>query len=142
MRLERCDDRFRADRQAGLASGSPDRCAGRCWLGRGRAGGDRGHLFITNFKRIAELAIKQRLPSISFIEYADAGGLFGYGANFLALYRRAPVFVDKIIKGAKPADIPIERPTTFELVINLKTAKALGLTLTNSTRSRADREIE
>ena len=99
-------------------------------------------VFITNFKRIAELAIKQRLPSISFIEYADAGGLFGYGANFLALYRRAPVFVDKIIKGAKPTDIPIERPTTFELVINLKTAKALGLTLTNSTRSRADREIE
>jgi len=99
-------------------------------------------VFIGNFKKIAELALKQRLPSISFIEYADAGGLFGYGANFLALYRRAPVFVDKILKGTKPADIPIERPTTFEFVINMKTAKALGLALSTSTRSRADREIE
>ena len=78
---------------------------------------------IANFKRIAELAVKQRLPSISFIEYANAGGLFGYGVNFLALYRRAPVFVDRILKGARPADIPIERPTTFNLVINMGTAK-------------------
>ena len=109
---------------------------------RRRAHGDRGRALIASFKRIAELAVKQRLPSISFIEYADAGGLFGYGANFLALYRRAPVFVDKILKGAKPADIPIERPTTFEFVINMKTAKALGLTVSNATRLRADREIE
>ena len=78
---------------------------------------------IPSYKRIAELAVRQRLPSISFIEYADAGGLFGYGANYLALYRRAAVFVDKILKGAKPADIPVERPTTFEFVINMKTAK-------------------
>jgi ABC-type uncharacterized transport system substrate-binding protein len=99
-------------------------------------------VFIASFKRIAELAVKQRLPSISFIEYADAGGLFGYGANYLALYRRAAVFVDKILKGAKPGDIPIERPTTFEFVINTKTAKALGLTLSSATRLRADREIE
>jgi putative ABC transport system substrate-binding protein len=97
---------------------------------------------IASFKRIAELAVKQRLPSISFIEYADAGGLFGYGANFLALYRRAPVFVDKILKGGKPADIPIERPTTFEFVINMKTAKALGVTISTATRLRANREIE
>jgi putative ABC transport system substrate-binding protein len=97
---------------------------------------------IASFKRIAELAIKQRLPSISFIEYADAGGLFGYGANYLALYRRAAVFVDKILKGAKPADIPIERPTKLEFVINMKTAKALGLTVSTATRMRADREIE
>ena len=81
---------------------------------------------IPSYKRIAELAARQRLPSISFIEYADAGGLFGYGADYLALYRRAAVFVDKILKGAKPADIPVERPTTFEFVINMKTAKALG----------------
>jgi putative ABC transport system substrate-binding protein len=99
-------------------------------------------VLIQNHKRIAESAVKQRLPSISFIEYADMGGLFGYGANFLALYRRAPVFVDKILKGAKPADIPIERPTTFEFVINMNTAKALGLTVPTATRMRADREIE
>jgi putative ABC transport system substrate-binding protein len=97
---------------------------------------------IPNSGRIAELAIKHRIPSISHVEYADAGGLFGYGVNFLALYRRAPVFVDKILKGTRPADIPIERPTTFEFVINQKTAKALGLGLSPTSRSRADREIE
>ena len=99
-------------------------------------------MLISSKKRIAELAVKQRVPSIGFIEYADAGGLFGYGVNFLAVYRRVPVFVDKILKGAKPGDIPIERPTTFEFVINMKTAKALGLTVSNATRLRADREIE
>ena len=99
-------------------------------------------VLIQNHKRIAETAIKQRLPSISFLEYADAGGLFGYGANYLALYRRAAVFVDKILKGAKPADIPIERPTTFEFVINMKTAKALGLTIPPNVLIRADRQIE
>jgi putative ABC transport system substrate-binding protein len=99
-------------------------------------------VLIASFKRIAELAVKHRLPSISFIEYADAGGLFGYGANFLALYRRAAVFVDKILKGAKPADIPIEQATTFDFVINMRTAKALGLTISTATRLRADREIE
>ena len=98
-------------------------------------------VLIASFKRIAELAVKQRLPSISFIEYADAGGLFGYGANFLALYRRAAIFVDKILKGAKPGDIPIERPTTFEFVINMTTARALGLAVPAAVRARADREI-
>jgi putative ABC transport system substrate-binding protein len=97
---------------------------------------------IVSIKSIAELAVKLRLPSIGFIEYADAGGLFGYGVNFLALYRRAAVFVDKILKGAKPADIAIERPTTFDFVINMKTAKALGLTVSSATRLRADRVIE
>ena len=99
-------------------------------------------VLIPGSKRIAELAVKQRLASIGFIEYADAGGLFGYGVNFLALYRRAPVFVDKILKGAKPADIPIERPTKFEFVINMKTAKALGFAVPSAIRLRADREIE
>jgi putative ABC transport system substrate-binding protein len=99
-------------------------------------------VFIANFKRIAERAVMQRLPSISFVEFPDAGGLFGYGADFLALYRRAPYFVDKILKGAKPADIPIERPTKFEFVINMKTAKAIGLAVPAATRLRADREIQ
>jgi putative tryptophan/tyrosine transport system substrate-binding protein len=93
-------------------------------------------------RRITESAVKQRLPSIGFVEYADAGGLFGYGPNNVALYRRAAVFVDKILKGAKPADIPIERPTTFEFVINMKTAKALGFSVPTAFRLRADREIE
>ena len=97
-------------------------------------------VFIASFRKIAELAIAQRLPSISFLEYVDAGGLFGYGANYLALYRRAPVFVDRILKGAKPADIPVERPTTFELVINMKTAGALGLAIPSAVLLRADRK--
>jgi len=97
---------------------------------------------IPSNKRIAELAVKQRLPSISFIEYADTGGLFGYGPNILALYRRAAAFVDKILKGAKPADIPIERPTTFEFIINMKTARALGVTIPQAVLLRADRMIE
>jgi putative ABC transport system substrate-binding protein len=93
-------------------------------------------------KRIADHALKRRLPSIGFIEYADAGGLFGYGVNFLALYRRAAVFVDKILKGAKPGDIPIERPTVFEFAINMKTAAALSIAVSSGTRLRADRVIE
>ncbi len=93
-------------------------------------------------RQIAELAVRQHLPSIGFIEYADAGGLFGYGVDFLALYRRAAYFVDRILKGAKPAEIPVERPTKFEFVINMKTAKAIGLAVASATRLRADRVIE
>jgi putative ABC transport system substrate-binding protein len=97
---------------------------------------------IVNFKRLAELAAKQRLPSIGAIEFAEAGGLIGYGVNFLALYRRAAVFVDKILKGARPADIPVERPTRFEFAINMKTAKALGIKIPQSILVRADKVIE
>jgi putative ABC transport system substrate-binding protein len=97
---------------------------------------------IANVRSIAEQAVARRLPSIGFIEYVDAGGLFGYGVDFLALYRRAAVFVDKILKGVKPADIPIERPTTFEFAINMRTATALGITVSAATRLRADRVIE
>jgi putative ABC transport system substrate-binding protein len=103
---------------------------------------EEASVIIPNRSRIAELATRHRLPSIGFIEYCDAGGLFGYGVNFFALYRRAPFFVDRILRGAKPGDIPIERPTTFEFVINGKTAKALGLTVPPALRLRADRMID
>ena len=92
---------------------------------------------------IPDLAAKHRLPAMYISRAAvDAGGLISYGANYPDLYRRAAVFVDKILKGAKPADLPIEQPTTFELVINFKTAKALGLTIPQSLLSRANQVIE
>ena len=94
-------------------------------------------------ERLAELALKNRLPTM-FAQraYAEAGGLMAYSADFSDLYRRAATFVDKILKGAKPADLPVEQPTKFEFVINLKTAKALGLTIPQTLLLRADRVIE
>ena len=100
-------------------------------------------MFIAERTRIATLAAKSRLPSVSGVrEYADAGGLVAYGPNFYELYRRAAAYVDRILKGAKPGDLPIEQPTKFDLVINLKTAKALGLTIPPSLLQRADQVIE
>ena len=94
-------------------------------------------------RRIAELALRHRLPAASqFPQFADAGGLIAYGANSAALYRQVAEYVDKILKGARPADLPIQEPTQFELVINLKTAKALGLTIPQSLLQRADLLIE
>jgi putative ABC transport system substrate-binding protein len=100
-------------------------------------------LFSTNRSRLAELALKHRLPMISMHSaFPDHGGLMSFGANRLDLLRRAATLVDRILKGAKPAGLPVERPTKFELVINLKTAKALGITIPQSILLRAERVIE
>src|SRR5262249_32836604 len=81
-------------------------------------------------------------PSIGAREYAEAGGLIGYGVNILALYRRAAYFVDRILKGAKPADLPIEQPTKFALIVNLKTARTLGLAISETFLVRAEEVME
>ena len=100
-------------------------------------------MFGTHQRRIAELALKGQLPtSWAMKENVDAGGLMSYGTNFEDLYRRAAGYVDKILKGSKPADLPVEQPTKFELVINMKTAKALGLTIPHSLLLRADQVIQ
>jgi ABC-type uncharacterized transport system substrate-binding protein len=90
-----------------------------------------------------DFAAKKRLPAMhAFRESVEVGGLMAYSANLRDMFRRAATFVDKILKGAQPADIPIEQPTRFELVINLKTAKTLGLTIPPSLLARADHVIE
>ncbi len=99
-------------------------------------------VFVSNARTIADLAAKHRLPSAGFNEFAEAGGVIGYGVDFLEMYRRAAVFLDKILKGAKPTGIPVEQATKFDLVINLKTAKALGLTVPQSLLQRADEIIQ
>jgi putative ABC transport system substrate-binding protein len=93
--------------------------------------------------QIVELATKNRLPAIyPYGEFTESGGLMAYSTNRTEMYRRSATFVDKILKGTKPADLPIEQPTKFELVINLRTAKALGLTIPPSLLLRADQVIE
>jgi len=98
---------------------------------------------VVNRARIAELGLKHRLPVMSqFSRLVEAGGLMSYGPDLSDLFGRAASYIDKVLKGAKPADLPIEQPTKFELVINLKTAKALGLTVPPSLLQRADQVIE
>jgi putative ABC transport system substrate-binding protein len=102
-----------------------------------------GVLMRNNEKRIADFALKSRLPSMYFRrEFVEAGGLMSYGADLADSYRRVAYFVDRILKGAKPADLPVEQPTKFELVINLKTAKQIGLTIPQSMLYRADKVIK
>ena len=98
---------------------------------------------ISNAKALADLSVKHRLAAgANFIEYVEAGGLMAYGVNLTAMWRRAAYFVDKILKGARPGDIPVERATRFDLVINRKTATALEISLAPSIFLRADRVIE
>jgi putative ABC transport system substrate-binding protein len=93
--------------------------------------------------RVAELAVRHRLPSIAPSSgYATAGGLAAYSGSAKEMARRTAAIVDKILKGSKPADLPVEQPTTFELIINLKTAKAIGFTVPPALLSRADQVIE
>ena len=100
-------------------------------------------VFVANLKQIAEFAAKNHLPSVFHLrEFADAGGLMAYGPDRSDLFRRAAAYVDKILKGAKPADLPIQLPTKFELVINLKTAKAISLEIPPTVIARADEVIE
>jgi putative ABC transport system substrate-binding protein len=100
-------------------------------------------VFVTNLKRIADLAARSRLPSIyNFSEFVAAGGLASYGPDPSDLFRRAATYVDKILKGARPADLPVEQPTKFQLVINMKTARALGLTIPPPVLARADELVE
>ena len=100
-------------------------------------------LIFTHFGRIAELAAKNRLPTIhSQREFVEAGGLMMYGPNEADIYHRAAIYVDKILKGAKPGDLPVEQPTKFEFIINLKTAKQIGVTIPPNVLVRADRVIK
>ena len=96
-----------------------------------------------NQKRIAGFALKSGLPSVSSNEeFVDAGGLISYAADDVDSYRRVAIYVDKILKGVKPADLPVEQPTKFELVINLQTAKQIGVTIPQSLLYRADKVIK
>jgi len=99
-------------------------------------------MFFNERRRLVDLAATNRLPAVyTMTEFVEAGGLMAYGQNQADLNRRAATYVDKILKGAKPADLPVEQPTKFEMVVNLKTAKALGITIPQSLLLRADEVI-
>ena len=100
-------------------------------------------IFFPHRARVAEIAARHRLPVMYELRpFVEAGGLISYGADINDIWRRSAVFVDKILRGAKPADLPVEQPTKFQLIINLKAAKALGITIPQSLLLRADEVIE
>jgi putative ABC transport system substrate-binding protein len=115
-------------------------------MARSRAGAALlvvGGLFYPSRQRIADLAAQHRLPALHLLrDYAEAGLFLTYGPSLESLWRRAATYVDRILKGARPADLPVEQRTTFELVVNLKTARALGVTIPPPLLARADRVIE
>jgi putative ABC transport system substrate-binding protein len=99
-------------------------------------------VYVQNRKLIVELSAEQRLPTIyGRSDFVDAGGLASYGTNFPDLYRRAAIYVDKILKGARPADLPVEQPKKFEFIVNLKAAKQIELTIPPNVLARADKVI-
>ena len=135
LRLQRLDVRRPEDLEKAFASLTRERPEALAPL--------PSSMFRAHRARIVELAARYRLPGIyEYRGFADAGGLMSYGVDIVELFRSAATYVDKILKGAKPADLPVEQPTKFELVINLKTAKALGLTIPPSVLGRADQVIE
>ena len=99
-------------------------------------------MLISNARLVGAIASKHRIAAIGFKEVAEGGGLLGYGADISAMWRRAATFIDKILKGAKPGDLPVEQATKFDLIVNQKTAKALGIKIPNSILVRAERVIE
>jgi|SRR5262245_4745364 len=100
-------------------------------------------MLLDHRKQIAEAAVRRGFPTVfAVVEFVEAGGLLAYGPSLSDGFRRAATYVDKILKGAKPADLPVEQPTKFELVFNMKTAKALGLTIPQSLLLRADHVIQ
>ena len=134
LQLQILDARTQAEIEAAFAAMSGRHAGGLLVL--------RDAVFRTQRAQIAALAARNRLPAVyGFREQAEAGGLVAYGASVPDMFRRAAAYVDKILKGARPADLPVEQPTKFELVINLKTAKALGLTIPPSLLQRADEAI-
>lgn len=133
LNLKRFEARGAGDLESAFASIAADRADALAIV--------EDTVFVANWKPIADLALRHRLPSIGFTDYATAGGLLGYGADPLVLYRRAAFFVDRILKGAKPSELPVERPTKFVLAVNLRTASALGIAVPQALQLRADDTI-
>ena len=135
MQLQVLEARAPSDFAGAFSAMTKERAGGVIVLG--------SPMLLAERSRIVELAAQSRVPAIYWLkEFAEAGGLMTYGINLHESFRRAAGYVDKILKGAKPADLPVEQPTKFELVINLKTAKALGLTIPPSVLGRADEVIQ
>ena len=135
MKLHIIETRDSKDIESSLATAIPQDAAALIEL--------PNPLFHANIARIVNFASKHKLPTIFHSkDFVEAGGLMAYGADFTDLYRRAATYVDKILKGAIPAGLPVEQPTKFEMVINLKTAKQIGLTIPPNVLARADRVIK